>query len=153
MSPDRSKVNPDLIVGEGIDEDSAHVFYEGDKYKIFGKLGAQLETLGVLSTEDPELIKQLYKNRERVEHVLDSDKLLLSHIILAVPHEKPQAVVELPPDGYVCLDDLMKDKDNKVLAMKILEREKSRDIYKPTLEARDLWVGPQNTKVFSCRLR
>lgn len=148
MAEKTTRINPEFIIGKGIDQESVDTFFEGDDYTILGPLDPQFEAIGVLLTNNRALIDELDSKRSQADGKLDSGSLELLHIICLIQNGEPQALVDLPPDHYICLADLSEDKKTEELVEKLMTKEQNRGIYLDGLEARDFWVDPETKKLF-----
>ncbi|MBN1495003.1 hypothetical protein JW911_04710 [Candidatus Peregrinibacteria bacterium] len=147
MSNDQFKINPELIVGQGLNPETSPVLYSDDEYRILGPLDGPLNSLGVLLPGEKDNLKILSETRERAYRVITDDVELLS-IILNTGNRIPQALVNIPLGNYVCLEKFAATKDAKKITGEILERERARGIYKNNIAIGDFWIEPATGKLF-----
>ena len=141
-----TKVNPDFAF-DGLHDKKLPSFFEGADYQIVGPLNHPAENLGILLPKDMKLALAMQEKRGKYKEVFSKDSVDLLSVLYVIQNQPVQAMVDLPPSNYICLESLMVG-ETKSVAEKILQREQGRKVYKIKPEARDFWVDPTMNRLF-----
>lgn len=139
-------INPDFVLDSSNRKDYP-LFYEGDHYQIMGPLRHPADSMGVLLPRDLKMALDMMERRKKYKEVFQEGSVDLMNILYVVQNQPIQAMVEMPPANYVCLESLTKAKE-KSLTQEILRREWKRGVYAVKPEARDFWIDPATKRLF-----
>ena len=142
------KIASDVLAGGDLDMKNTPTLYEGTDYKIVGPLQEPFESIGVLIAKNKEKIDELITQRENFDPVKYDKDLKILNFILSMKGDQPQALVDMPPSNFVCMDALQNDEKSKQIVEKILKMQEDRGIYFGKLEARDFWIDTDTHKLF-----
>lgn len=139
-------INPEFVL-ESPDQKEHPLFYKGDRYQIVGPLRHPADAMGILLPKDLKIALDMIERRKKYKEVFQEGCVDLMNILYVVQNQPVQAMVDMPPKNYVCMESLANGKD-KALVREILRLEWKRGVYGSKPEAHDFWIDPESKQLF-----